>query len=587
MESPTTPRTVPTPTVAVDQFVKYLLDSGLLPAEEVKALNARIPAGQRADARPLVHELVKAGKLTTYQANQIYTGKSKGLVLGSYVVLDKLGQGGMGVVYKAEHRKMSRMVALKVLAPAITSQLEAVSRFQREVQAAARLSHPNIVAAYDADEAQGVHFLVMEFVDGSDLSSLVKKQGPLPVGQAVDCVLQAAHGLLHAHRVGLVHRDIKPANLLRDAKGKVKILDMGLARFEGAGNTVGPNELTQSGSILGTCEYMAPEQALNTRKADLRADIYSLGCTLYYLLSGTTMYGGETSMEKLMAHQQEPIPPLPGAAKELQAVYQGMVAKKAEDRYQSMAEVIAALEAAKVAQQRRSAAETGKHQATAALAADTMVGGSGTREIRQRLAHLPRKRSLVICAGLGAVLVCSALLLLPREEPGGKVWVDDATPAGAKLESTGGDTWRWVNANPTPFSGTVAHQSTHAPGVHQHFFLDSPETLSVGVGDTLYAYVYLDPAHPPTEIMLQWHDTKGSWDHRAYWGANNIHFGIDGTNSSRPMGPLPKTGRWVRLEVPAGFVGLEGMAIDGMGFTVFDGRATWDKAGIVQAALGR
>lgn len=466
MESPTTPRTVPTPTVSVDQFVKHLLDSGLLPAEEVKALNARIPAGQRADARPLVHELVKAGKLTTFQANQIYTGKSKGLVLGSYVVLDKLGQGGMGVVYKAEHRKMGRLVALKVLAPAITSQPEAVNRFQREVQAAARLSHPHIVAAYDADEAQGVHFLVMEFVDGSDLSSLVKKQGPLPVGQAVDCVLQTAHGLLHAHQVGLVHRDIKPANLLRDAKGKVKILDMGLARFDGAGNTVGPDELTQSGSILGTCEYMAPEQALNTRKADLRADIYSLGCTLYYLLSGKTMYGGETSMEKLMAHQQEPIPPLLGAAKNLQAVYKRMVAKKAEDRYQSMAEVIAALEAATVAQQRRSAAESGsKHHAAAAPAADTMVGGSGTREIRQRLARLPRKRSLVLCAGLGAVLVCSALLLLlPRREPPGKVWIDDATPAGAKLESTGGDTWRWVNANPTPFSGAVAHQSTHAPG---------------------------------------------------------------------------------------------------------------------------
>jgi len=157
------------------------------------------------------------------------------------------------------------------------------------------------------------------------------------------------------------------------------------------------------------------------------------------------------------------------------------------------------------------------------------------------------------------------------------VWVDDATPAGASLASAGGDTWNWVTSNPAPFSGTRAHQSALAAGMHQHHFNNATATLSVGVGDILFAYVYLDPANPPSQVMLQWFD--GTWEHRAYWGSNRIAFGIDGTASRRSMGALPAAGQWVKLSVPASQVGLEGRTLSGMAFTLYGGRATWDYAG--------
>jgi len=341
----------PSPTsvtsVSLDEFVKCLSESELLPAEEVRTLVKRVPAAQRRDAAAFAQELIHQQKLTRYQAAMLLQGTSRGLVLGNYVVLDKLGQGGMGMVFKATHRRMDRIVALKVLSAEVTQNPTALQRFQREVRAAARLTHPNIVHAYDADEAQGIHFLVMEYVEGSDLARLVKTRGPLPVAQAVDCVLQTACGLEYAHAAGVIHRDIKPANLLlSQSHGSksgevVKILDMGLARIEGPG--VADDDLTKSGNIMGTCDYMAPEQAVNTRDADQRSDIYSLGCTLYHLLTGRVMYGGETMMEKLLAHREKPIPPLPDFARALQAVYQRMVAKKPGDRYQSMSQVIADL----------------------------------------------------------------------------------------------------------------------------------------------------------------------------------------------------------------------------------------------------
>ena len=157
------------------------------------------------------------------------------------------------------------------------------------------------------------------------------------------------------------------------------------------------------------------------------------------------------------------------------------------------------------------------------------------------------------------------------------MWVEDSTPAGAALDSSNGDSWTWIGANPTPFSGSLAHQSNIAVGEHQHYFYAATATLTVNTGDTLIAYVYLDPANLPSEVMLQWND--GSWEHRAYWGANNIAWGTNGTNSLRSMGALPPAGQWVRLEVPASSVGLEGHVLSGMAFTLSGGRATWDHAG--------
>ena len=154
-------------------------------------------------------------------------------------------------------------------------------------------------------------------------------------------------------------------------------------------------------------------------------------------------------------------------------------------------------------------------------------------------------------------------------------WFDDALPAGA----TPAGTWNWVSTAPAPYSGGLAHQSILAAGLHQHYFTNAAVPLQVQAGDTLFAYVYLDPANPPSEVMLQW-NVGGSWEHRAYWGADLINYGINGTNSRRYMGPLPATGQWVRLEIPASAVGLEGAAISGMAFTLFDGRATWDTTGV-------
>jgi serine/threonine protein kinase len=283
----------------------------------------------------------------------IAQGRWTGLVLGNYVILEKIGAGGMGIVYKAQHRRMKRLVALKVLTPAISRSKPALARFQREVEAAAKLNHTNIVAAHDADEAQGTHFLVMEYVQGSDLAQRIKMHGPLPAAQAIDCIWQAARGLEHAHARGMIHRDIKPSNLLLDDNGTVKILDMGLARFQedGAANATEATsrpELTETGSFMGTCEFMAPEQALNTRNADGRSDIYSLGCTLYYLIAGEPPYKGGTAMEKLLAHREDPIPPLAKGRRDvppdLEAIYRRMLAKNPAQRYQSMGAVIAAFE---------------------------------------------------------------------------------------------------------------------------------------------------------------------------------------------------------------------------------------------------
>lgn len=332
--------------VPLEQFVKHLEDSGILAGDTLKEFVPPLAAPK--DAEELARELVRKKKLTKFQAEQVYHGKGKSLILDNYLLEAKIGAGGMGQVFKARHRRMDRIVAVKILPAHLMKDAATVARFEREVQAAARITHPNIVAAYDAGKAGNVHFLVMECVEGSDLAALVKKNGPFSVEQAINCILQAARGLQAAHVEGIIHRDIKPANLLLDKSGTVKILDMGLARMNG--DAPGQAELTSTGTIMGTVDYMAPEQAVNTKAADARADIYSLGCSLYYLLTGKATYAGDTLMAKLLAHREQPIPDLRTARPEVpdhvEAIFSRMIAKTVADRYQSMSEVIVDLERA-------------------------------------------------------------------------------------------------------------------------------------------------------------------------------------------------------------------------------------------------
>jgi WD40 repeat protein len=268
-----------------------------------------------------------------------------------YHILAPLGAGGMGSVYKAEHRLMERLVALKVINPRLTADAEAVERFRREVKAAARLTHPNIVTAYDAEQAGDTHFLVMEYVEGVSLAHWVQKEGPLPVRRACDFVRQAALGLQHAHEQGMVHRDVKPQNLmLTEARGSpsadvVKVLDFGLARF--ASENAPVEALTQDNAVMGTPDYIAPEQADDPRQADIRADVYSLGCTLYFLLTGQVPFPRRTVFQKLLAHRvtsptqvselRKDVPP------ELVRLLERMMAKEPAQRFQTPAEVAQAL----------------------------------------------------------------------------------------------------------------------------------------------------------------------------------------------------------------------------------------------------
>lgn len=336
----------------VEQFLRTVAESLLLSDEELRTTLDAIPPDEQQDSMALARALVRREKLTKFQAQMLLRGKPKGLVLGDYVVLDLLGRGGMGAVYRARHRRMERIVALKVLPPSLGRDRQLSERFRREVKAAARLAHPNIVAAFDAGEQHGILYLVMEFVAGQNLAALVKTRGAISVAEGVDILRQAAAGLAYAHEQGVIHRDIKPANLMLvagHADRGVKVLDMGLARF-GAEAPLDSNAatgLTRSGMLIGTAEYMAPEQAINVRQADQRADIYSLGATLYFLLTGRHMFSGSSFLEIVMAHQMMPVPSLrdrrADVPRELDLLFQRMVAKQPQSRPSSMAEVVAAL----------------------------------------------------------------------------------------------------------------------------------------------------------------------------------------------------------------------------------------------------
>lgn len=324
----------------VPEFIDLVKRSKLVDTDRLDELLARL-APPPADSPALGAQLVEAGLLTPWQCERLLAGRYKGFILGKYKLLGHLGTGGMSSVFLAEHLVMRHQVAVKVLPHNLVRQSSYLERFHQEARATALLSHPNMVRAFDVDAEGDTYYLVMEFVDGKDMKALVDRDGPLPYKVAADYARQAADGLSYAHGRGLIHRDIKPANLLVDTTGTVKILDLGLARFSDeslASLTVDYDE-----NMIGTVDYLAPEQALDSHNVDARADIYSLGCTLYFMLTGAPPFGDGTIPQRLMKHQKEEPASIrrkrPDAPEELISICIRMMAKTPATRHQSAAEV--------------------------------------------------------------------------------------------------------------------------------------------------------------------------------------------------------------------------------------------------------
>jgi serine/threonine-protein kinase len=337
-------------------FLEHLRRSKLLSDQEISAVVKRLPDSDRG--RVVARALVEWGLITKFQAELLLVGRTNGFTLGQYRILDQIGTGGMGRVFRARHLTMDRIVALKVLAPQLVKTERARQLFQREAQAAGRLVHPNIVTAYDANQVDGRHYLVMEYVDGPNLDQLVRECGPLPVGLACDVVRQVANGLQCAFEREMVHRDIKPSNILVQRPGGnhpaqpcvAKILDFGLARLQGAADKPGGGHtiLTRANTIMGTPDYVSPEQARDMHLVDIRSDLYSLGCTFYYLLTGRVPFPGGTSMEKLVRQSSEEPMPVeelrPDVPLAVAAIVRRLMAKEPGDRFATPADLAAALE---------------------------------------------------------------------------------------------------------------------------------------------------------------------------------------------------------------------------------------------------
>jgi len=338
---------MPSP-ASTTELIERIRKSGLVPPTHLQGhLGAlRTPAPEHTQTQ-LLEGLVEAHLLTRFQADRLGAGKYKGFVLGSYTILDRLGAGGMGQVFLAEHAAMRRFVALKVLPGNVYEDDVARERFFREARAAATLDHPNIVRVFDMNREGKLLYLVMEYVEGASLQTVVEKDGRRTVAAAASYGQQMAFGLQHAHERGLVHRDIKPGNTLVDRTGVARLLDLGLVRSESDGDSKLTSNLGGARTILGTVDYLAPEQALDSSNVDIRADIYSLGATLYFLLAGHPVFPEGRAGQKLMWQQwRDPTPihrvraDVPAA---LSAVVHKALAKKREDRWQSPRDLADAL----------------------------------------------------------------------------------------------------------------------------------------------------------------------------------------------------------------------------------------------------
>jgi serine/threonine protein kinase len=332
---------------SAEEFLDLVRKSGVVDEKRLDTYAQQLRSGSSFPDEPgkIAGYMVRDGLLTHFQAEQVLLGKWRRFTIGKYKVLERLGSGGMGSVYLCEHKFMRRRVAVKVLPAAKAEDPASLERFYREARAAAALDHPNIVRAYDIDQDENLHFLVMEYVDGASLQEIIKKTGQMNVLRACHYIRQAAIGMQHAHEAGLVHRDIKPGNLLVDRTGTVKVLDMGLARFFHDEEDILTKKYDES--VLGTADYLAPEQALDSHGVDIRADVYSLGATFYFCLTGQPPFNEGTVAQKLIWHQTRQPKPVRSVRADVPeavaAVIDKMMTKDRGKRFQNPAQVAEAL----------------------------------------------------------------------------------------------------------------------------------------------------------------------------------------------------------------------------------------------------
>jgi serine/threonine protein kinase len=327
----------------VDGFIKTALASGVLERQHVDEAIRHAPFERLTDASAFARYLVKSGRLTKFQAARLLKGKTTGLRVAGYLILAPIGKGGIGRVYIARDTVNQRLVALKVLSPKKMRQDERyLSRFLREMEMCQRVKHPSLAAVYDVGISQGFHFIAMEYVPGKNLYRLVRIDGPLPVPRAARLFADVALVLEHAHRQKIIHRDLKPSNIIITPEDRAKLVDLGMAIIEGepAGNTTVTGG---SGYVMGSMDYLAPEQADNAVAVDARADVYGLGCALYFAVTGSPPFPGGTAVQKIQRHKSEK--PVPASRKNrsvpptFDVLLNRMMAKRPADRLQSAAAV--------------------------------------------------------------------------------------------------------------------------------------------------------------------------------------------------------------------------------------------------------
>jgi serine/threonine-protein kinase len=321
--------------------------SGVLAERQFEDLRARVLRGDLPhEPRALAQRLVKDRVLTEYQAKRFLSNKPHGLVVGRYVILERIGSGSMGRVYRAHHQLMDRVVALKIIAPEIVTNARVVARFQREMKLVGRLDHPHVVRAFDADQLGSILYIVMEYVAGQSLGQKFRQQGPLAPLEVVNYAAQAALGLAHAHEQAIVHRDIKPSNLLLGPDNQVKVLDLGLGVLMESDES--SSFATADGIAVGTIDYMSPEQACG-KEVDGRSDLYSLGCTMYHVMTGRLPFPGDSPVERLgLRISGRPVPITdvrPNIHPAIVNVLERLMAAKPMDRFQTAAEAAEALQA--------------------------------------------------------------------------------------------------------------------------------------------------------------------------------------------------------------------------------------------------